>query len=184
MLAGGLGEQLVDDLVEQYERVVGGVKLELPQRRQEGRVASFRAHPPQRLRFRHQAVAGERPLPAGRDVDDEFADADVAHGLQAQQRFQQLGRGQLPRPGAQPLKIRQQLARGDVQQCPEALALAGAEGDRERRVQPLGGLVARRSNQPGEHARARQQHLRVDQASGREIEQHTRALRGRPRARV
>ena len=51
-------------------------------------------------------------------------------------------------------------------------------------MQPLGGLVACRSDQTGEHARARQQDLRVDQASGREVKQHTRALCGRPRARV
>jgi hypothetical protein len=82
VLAGGLGERLVDDLVEQYQRVVGGVELELPQCRQQRRVASLGAHPPQRLRFRHQPVAGQRSLPAGRDVDGDLADTDIA--LQAQ----------------------------------------------------------------------------------------------------
>jgi hypothetical protein len=46
VLAGGLREQLIDDLVEQQECVVGGVELELPQRRQQGRVAAFGAHAP------------------------------------------------------------------------------------------------------------------------------------------
>jgi hypothetical protein len=32
VLAGGPGEQLIDDLVKQYERVVSGVELKLPER--------------------------------------------------------------------------------------------------------------------------------------------------------
>ena len=37
VLAGGVGEQQAGDLVEQDQRVVGGVELELPQRRQQRR---------------------------------------------------------------------------------------------------------------------------------------------------
>jgi hypothetical protein len=51
----------------------------------------------------------------------------------------------------------------------------------ERSVQPGGGTIARRGDRPGQHARSGQQHLALDQASGREIDQHARALRGRPR---
>jgi hypothetical protein len=57
-------------------------------------------------------------------------------------------------------------------------------GFEERSVQPGRGTIARGGDRPGQHARAGQQHLPLDQASGREIEQHARALRGRPRPRV
>jgi hypothetical protein len=45
-------------------------------------------------------------------------------------------------------------------------------------------LVAGGGDDSGEHAGAGEQHCGVDQASGREIEQHARALRRRPRPRV
>jgi hypothetical protein len=118
VLAGGLGEQLIDDLVKQHERVVSGVELELPQRRQQGRVAALGVHPAQGLRLRDEAIAGQRPLAAHRHVDVDAPDADVAHVAQAQKRLQQFGRRELARPRPQPLKTRDCLVRRDLEQRP------------------------------------------------------------------
>jgi hypothetical protein len=40
----------------------------------------------------------------------------------------------------------------------------------KRSVQPGGGTIARRGDRSGQHGRSGQQHLALDQASGREIE--------------
>ena len=104
VLPRGLGEQLIDHLVEENECVVRGVELELPERREQGRVAALGAHAAQGLRLRHEAVAGQCALAARRHVNRDLPDADGAHVAKAQQGVHQLGGRQLARPRSQPLK--------------------------------------------------------------------------------
>ena len=184
VFAGGLGEQHVGDLVEQDQRVVGRVELQLPQRRQQRRGPPLRAQATQRLRFGAQAVSRERAQPAGGNIDGQVADADRADRRQTLERLGDLIRGQLARARAKLLPTRELLALGNVQQSVKARPAVRGGGFGERSVQPGGGTIARRGDRPRQHARSGQQHLPLDQASGREIEQHARALRGRPRPRI
>ncbi len=184
VFAGGLGEQHVGDLVEQDQRVVGRVELQLPQRRQQRRGPPLRAQATQRLRFGAQAVSRERAQPAGGNIDGQVADADRADRRQTLEGLGDLIRGQLARARAKLLPTRELLALGNVQQLLKARPAVRGGGFGERSVQPGGGTIARGGDRPGQHARSGQQHLALDQASGREIEQHARALRGRPRPRV
>ena len=146
MLAGGLGEQHVGDLVEQDQRVVGRVELQLPQRREQRRGPPLRAQATQRLCLGAQAVARQRPQPAGGHIDGEVANADRADRRQALEGLGDLTRGQLPRARAQHLQTRELLARGNVQQLLKTVAplVRGGGGFGERAVQPGGGSIARR----------------------------------------
>ena len=184
VFAGGLGEQQVGDLVEQDQRVVGRVELQLPHRRQQRRGPPLRAQTTERLRFRAQAVSRESAQPARRNIDGQVPNADRADSRQTLEGLGDLIRGQLPRARAKIFPTRKLIALGNVQQLLKGRAVVCRGGFEERSVKPGGGTIARGGDRPDQHGRSGQQHLALDQTSGREIEQHTRALRGRPRPRV
>ncbi|HEX9373715.1 MAG TPA: hypothetical protein VF897_22065, partial [Roseiflexaceae bacterium] len=178
-----MGEQQTGHPVEQDQRVVGGVELELPQRSQQRRGAPIGAQAPQRLGLGGKAVARQRPQPAGGHINHEVAHADRDDRRQALECLGGLTRGQLARPSAQHLQRRELLLVRNLKQLLKTVALLGG-GIGERAMQPGGGAVTRRGDRPGQHAGTGQQHLGLDQPSSRQIEQDAGTLGGRPRPRI
>ena len=140
MLASGVRDQQAGHPVKQDQRIVGGVKLELPQRGEQRRGASIRAQATQGLGFGGKPIAGQCSQPTDRNINCEVADADRADGRQALERFGGLAGGQLARPAAEQFQARELLLVSDLEQLPETVAL-GDGGLDERAVQPLGGAV-------------------------------------------
>ena len=87
VFAGGLREQQVGDLVEQDQRVVDRVELQLPQRRQQRRGSPLRAQATQRLRLARQPIVSQRPQSTGAHINRGVAGPNRADRRQTPKRF-------------------------------------------------------------------------------------------------
>lgn len=178
----GAGKDATQELVEQIQCVVAGRDLQVPRRREQRRNPTLLTHPGHRLRLRGGGVAGERLQPAGwHKPQVEAADVEGAGLLQSVQCAQQPGGGDAGRSAPQPIQRRGPLTRWDDEQTLEPGSLPGVGHRGESLPQPGRGLVANRGDQPGQHSGAGQQHLRLEQPCGGQVEQHAGPLTGQPR---
>jgi hypothetical protein len=184
----GAGDQVGQQHVHQVQRVVDGGGLQVAGDRQQRRRLPVACQPRQGVRGGAHGVAGQHRQPARRHpgrVDVDLAGAEPAQLGHTVQRIDQPLGAHPGRCAAQPLQPRDAPGRLQRQQRRKAALQPRLALDQPGKAppQPSGGLVTLPGDQPGQHARARQQHLTLQQPRGRPVEQHAGPLGAGPRPR-
>jgi len=183
--AGRPLEQIVENQIEDAERIVSSRGFHGAREGQQRRDPALGGHLTQGLRAAHHRVASQRPQSAGRDAREvECADAEGADLFQPLERRDEGdgtgARGAVP----QAIERRPMVVVGDLQQLLQGGALRRRGQSGEVPPEPRGRPLAHPGNQPGQRAEAREHHLARDQARHRKIEQCTGPLGADPRPRV